>query len=173
MAIGQRMRHPRQVTARSNPRMLRGGRAALAALTGLAWAAPASGQSGAEAAAAQFRLLETAGRCDTAPGDEIVVCGARSNSDRYRLPRLGRRDSVVGAGNARGEAPRASTEAAASGGCGIFQHERRCSREEMAEFGYFQDRNPLSFLGDLVTMLVDPDADVRPPPPIPRVRNAN
>jgi hypothetical protein len=136
-------------------------------LIGLAWSAPASGQSGAEEAAARFRLLATAGRCDTAPGDEIVVCGARRNPDLYRLPQLGPRRTAPGAGNARGEAPRASTEAAASGACGIFQHERRCSREEMAEYGYFQGRNPVGFLGDLVTMIADPDAEVRPPPPLP------
>jgi len=142
-----------------------------AALILLAWAAwsapaPAHGQSGAEVAA-RFRLIETAGRCDTAPGDEIVVCGARRNPDRYRIPQLGRRGPAAGAGNVRGEAPRASTEAAASGACGIFAHERRCSREEMEEFGYFQGRNPVGFLGDLVTILVDPDAEVRSPPPIP------
>jgi hypothetical protein len=161
------MRHLSHVMAGSGPPTLRGGRAALAALAVLAWSAPAAGQSGAAEEAARFRLLDMAARCETAPGDEIVVCGARRNPDRYRIPQLGRRGSAPGAGHARGEAPRASTEVAASGGCGIFAHERRCSREEMAEFGYFQGRNPVSFLGDLVTLLVDPDADVRPPPPIP------
>lgn len=37
----------------------------------------------------------------------------------------------------------------------------------MEEFGYFQRRDPVSLLGDLVTVLIDPDAEVRDPPPIP------
>jgi hypothetical protein len=131
----------------------------------LCWPAAASGQAGAEDPA-RLNVLEMLGRCDTAPGDEIVVCGRRGQ-DRYRLPQLGRRQAGVGAGNVRGEVPRASADAAAPGGCGIFQHQRRCSRAEMEEVGYFRGRNPVSFLGDLVTMLVDPDAEVRPPPPIP------
>jgi hypothetical protein len=141
-------------------------RAAFAASLCLAWSSPASAQAGADDSAARLRVLEILGRCNTAPGEEILVCGRR-NHDRYRLSELGRREAVVGAGNVRGEAPRASTEAAVSGGCGIFQHQRRCSRAEMEEVGYFRGRDPLSFLGDLVTVLVDPDADVRPPPPIP------
>jgi hypothetical protein len=116
-----------------------------------------------QAPAARLSVLEMLGRCDTSATDEIVVCGRR-NQDRYRLPRLGRGESGVGAGNVRGEAPRASTEVAASGGCGIFQHQRRCGRAEMEEAGYFRGRNPVSFLGDLVTMLIDPNANVRPPP---------
>jgi hypothetical protein len=140
-------------------------RAWFAAALWLAWPAAASGQTGAEDPA-RLRVLEVLGRCDAAPGDEVVVCGRR-NQDRYRLPQLGRREAGVGAGNVRGEAPRASTDVAASGGCGIFQHQRRCSRAEMEEVGYFRGRDPVSFLGDLVTVLIDPDADVRPPPPIP------
>jgi hypothetical protein len=119
-----------------------------------------------QAPPARLNVLEMLGRCDAAPGDEVLVCGRR-NQDRYRLSPLGRRESGVGAGNARGEAPRASTEVAASGGCGIFQHQRRCSRAEMEEVGYFRGRDPASVLSDLVTVLIDPDADVRPPPPIP------
>jgi hypothetical protein len=102
-------------------------------------------------------VLEKLGRCDQSAADEIIVCGRR-NQDRYRLPELGRREPGVGAGKLRGEAPRASAEVAAPGGCGIFQHQRRCSRAEMEEAGYFRGRDPVSFLGDLVTMLVDPDA---------------
>lgn len=140
--------------------------AAFAAAVCLAWWSPAIGQAGADDSAARLRILEILGRCNTAPGEEIVVCGRRSQ-DRYRLPPLGRRESGVGAGNVRGEAPRASAEVAASEACGIFQHQRRCSRAEMEEMGYFQGRDPISFLGALVAKLADPDADVRPPPPIP------
>jgi hypothetical protein len=147
--------------------MLRGGRASLAALVWLAWPAAAAGQAGAEDPA-RLRVLEMLGRCESAPGDEILVCGPRRDPDRYRLPEFSRgTGAAVGAGNVRGEAPRASTDVTASGGCGIFQHQRRCSRAEMMEAGYFGGRDPASFLRDLVTMLADPDADVRPPPPLP------
>jgi hypothetical protein len=171
------MRLPTHVTSWSNPRLRRGGRdgfaplqagltrASLAALVWLAWFGPAVGQSGTEAAA-QFRVLETLGRCDTAPGDEVVVCGRR-NLDRYRLPQLGRHGAGSGSGYVRGEVPRASTGAGPHQPCGIFQGQRRCSREEMAEFGYYQGRDPISMLGDLVTVLIDADADVREPPPLP------
>ena len=91
----------------------------------------------------------------------------QGQQDRYRIRQFGRREAGLGAGNARGESPRASTEVAASGECGIFQHQRRCSRSEMEEAGYFAGRNPLSFLGALVTVRVVPDADVTEPPPIP------
>ena len=119
-----------------------------------------------QAPPATLNVLELLGRCDTAAGDEIVVCGRRGQ-DRYRLSPARPGESGVGAGNVRGEVPRASTEVAASGGCGIFQHQRRCSRAEMEEVGYFRGRDPASFLGDLVTVLIDPDAEVRPPPPLP------
>jgi hypothetical protein len=138
----------------------------LAAAIWLAWPLSAAGQAGADEDATRFRVLEILGRCSTGPGDEIVVCGRRSQ-DPYRPPQLGPRASGVGAGNVRGEVPRASMEVSAAQPCGIFQGQRRCSREEMEEFGYFQGRDPASFLGDLVTMLIDPDTDVRVPPPIP------
>jgi hypothetical protein len=139
-----------------------------AALLCLAWPAAATGQSGAEDPA-RLRVLELLGRCESAPGDEIVVCGARRDPDRYRLPEFSRNAAAAaaGAGHVRGEAPRASTDVAPPRGCGIFQHQRRCSRAEMAEAGYFEGRDPASFLRDLITILADPDADVRPPPPIP------
>jgi hypothetical protein len=153
------------LSSASQARLGGSGAAWLVAALCMAWPGAASGQAGADDPA-RLNVLEMLGRCDTAPGDEIVVCGRR-NQDRYRLPLLGRRDSGVGAGNVRGEVPRASADATASGGCGIFQHQRRCSRAEMEEAGYFRGRDPVSFLGDLVTVLIDPDAEVRPPPPIP------
>lgn len=150
---------------RGGPRAARLSRAGFAAFIWLVWPMAASGQTGADDPA-RLNVLEMLGRCDASATDEIVVSGRR-NQDRYRLPQLGRRDSGVGAGNFRGEVPRASTEATASGGCGIFQHQRRCSRAEMEELGYFRGRDPASFLVGLVTALIDPDAEVRPPPPIP------
>jgi len=141
-------------------------RASLAAAIWLAWPLAANGQAAADEPAARLRVLEILGRCDTSPSDEVVVCG-RHSQDRYRLPQLGRREAGAGAGYARGEAPRASADVSAPQPCGIFQGQRRCSREEMAEFGYFQGRDPISLLGDLVTVLIDPDADVRAPPPLP------
>lgn len=141
-------------------------RPSLAAAIWLAWPLAASGQSEADEEAARFRVLEILGRCSTGPGDEIVVCGRR-NQDRYRLPEFARRAPGAGAGKLRGEVPRASMDVSVAQPCGIFQGQRRCSREEMEEFGYFQGRDPVSFLGDLVTVLIDPDATVREPPPLP------
>lgn len=139
----------------------------IAAVIWLAWPSLAIGQAAAQDATAGFRVLEMLDRCSTSPTDEIVVCGARRNQDRYRVPEFGRRDAVGGAVPVPGEIPRASTEVAASGDCGIFQGQRRCSGAEMAEAGYGEGRDPITFLGALVTRLADPDADVRPPPPLP------
>jgi hypothetical protein len=95
-----------------------------------------------------------------------VVCG-RSEASRYRLPRLGDSRAVPGAANVRGEVPRASVDPAASGPCGIFQGQRACGEAEMAEFGYGQGRDPISFVGNLIARLADPEADSGPPP-VPR-----
>jgi len=133
----------------------------------IAVSSAAIGQARAEDPIANIRILDTLNRCDTSPTDEIVVCGARRDRDRYRIPEIGRGNSARLGDHVRGEAPRASADAAATGSCGIFQGQRRCSRAEMAEAGYGEGRNPITVLGNLLTRLADPDADVGPPPPIP------
>src|SRR5207253_1327300 len=117
----------------------------------LASTVPAAGQDVVDPA--RLRSLETLQGCNAAPAGEVVVCGRRRSQDRYRLPQPGRPNNVGDAGPA-GEMPRASTEVAASGSCGMFQGQRRCSRAEMAEAGYGEGRDPITFIGALVTRLV-------------------
>jgi hypothetical protein len=107
--------------------------------------------------AANFRILDILDSC-RAPGrpDDVVVCGRRTDPNRYRLP-LPSRNRPLGAGNVRGEAPRATAEENAAAPCGIFQGQRLCGEDEMAEFGYGQGRDPITFLGTVVTRLIDPE----------------
>lgn len=143
-------------------------RSAIAALIGLLGSPAAPAQDRAEGSAANFRILDAIDPCNFSPADdEILVCGSRRERSPYRIPRLGRGNNVLGVGNVRGEVPRASAEAVISGGCGIFQGQRRCSEAEMAEAGYGAGRDPVTFLANLFTRLADPDADIGSPPTIP------
>jgi len=132
-------------------------------------ASPAAlAQDRAEDAVARFRVLDRIDPCSASrPDDEIVVCGNRRDRDRYRLPQLGRTNALFGAGNMRGEVPRPSADPIATGGCGIFQDQHRCSKAEMADAGYGGGRNPLTFITNLAVRLVDPDAETGSPPLIP------
>ena len=97
--------------------------------------------------------------------NEIIVCGI--NPDKYRLPLPNEREQDQADDHVRGEAPSGSAVLAGSGRCGMFQGERRCSKAEAARYGYGQGRDPLSVLIKLETKLVDPDADLGPPPKVP------
>lgn len=99
-------------------------------------------------------------------GDSIIVCATKDKRERYRLPFRGE-----GSGPAaliRGETPRASAEVHSTAPCGIFEGQRRCRKAEALYYGYGGGRDPLSAIAGLGTLLLDGDADVAPPPALPR-----
>lgn len=137
------------------------------ALAGLFFQSAAMAQTPPPDSVAGFRVLDVLDPCRAAQAaGEIRVCGRRDSS-RYRLPDLGSGRAGAGTSYVRGEVPRASADPTASGPCGIFQGQRSCSKAEMAEFGYGEGRNPVAFLGNVVTRLADPEAEIGAPPPGP------
>jgi len=143
--------------------------ASISAALALSWPAAAPAQAPPEDAVAGFRVLDILDPC-RAPSraDDVVVCGRRSDRNRYRLPLPGQRGPVLGAGNVRGEVPRATADENPTAPCGIFQGQRLCGEDEMAEFGYGQGRNPITFFGKVVARLVDPEIDIGTPTPVPQ-----
>ena len=118
---------------------------------------PAAGQS-AEEMIERAKSVAPVGRCrHSGSTDELVVCGNRAESDRYRLPLPAERPSISRYDRAGGDMPRASTEAASPLRCGIFEGERRCAKAEAAEFGYGNGRDPLTVAGKLLETLRDPE----------------
>lgn len=101
--------------------------------------------------------------------DEIVVCARKSQGEAYRVPPE-ENGEIFNSRARRGEVPNASADRLNAKGCGIFEGERRCGRKEMQLYGYFGGRDPLSVLTKLVTVMADPDADVAPPPALPKRR---
>jgi hypothetical protein len=92
------------------------------------------------------------------PSDEIVICGSRRRNEKYRLPLRDERESIARFDRVRGDVPRASlADPAGPTRCGIFEGERRCSKEEAAEFGYYGGRDPLSFGAKVVERIAHPD----------------
>lgn len=123
----------------------------------------------AEQALARTRAM-LADPCKQAGTDEIVICGSRSPGDVYRLPLAEDDAASLDAPARRGEVPNASADRLNGNGCGIFEGQRRCSKAEMLRYGYGGGLDPLSMLLKLGTILADPDADVAPPPPLPKRR---
>ena len=99
----------------------------------------------------------TSGCEDQRETGEIVVCARRRDDERYRLPLRDQESAALGAGPARGEVPRASAEASPSAPCGIFEGQRRCNRREMAEFGYFGGRDPVTFVTRIIEAVAEPE----------------
>ena len=91
-------------------------------------------------------------------GDAIVVCGTRAErnaKERLPLPRA-REDGSV---QARGEAPRASATAPRQGSCGVVGGQGTGCTGGLPVF------QAVGALVKVVTAIVDPDADLSPPPP--------
>lgn len=116
-----------------------------------------------EQALARTRAL-LADPCKQANPQEIVVCGRNSQGEAYRV-RIADEGASFDARGRSGEVPSASPDRLNGKGRGIFEGERRCGRKEMELYGYLGDRDPISVLSKLVTILVDPDADIAPPQP--------
>ena len=108
-------------------------------------------------------------QCRSASAGEVVVCAdrGRRDGDRYRLPLPDEREPEGSSAPVRGEIPRASAETPSAAGCGPFQGQRRCSKAEALRYGYGGGNDPLTFTLKLGKLLVDPDADVSPPPAVP------
>ncbi|QXT36674.1 hypothetical protein KV697_04985 [Sphingomonas sanguinis] len=92
--------------------------------------------------------------------DEVVVCGRRGASDRYRIPPSVRRmdKEAGGAGNGLS----GTQVLGGAGPCGIFAGQRRCSYSEAREAGYGGGRDPLTLGTKILKRLVDPDAEIDP-----------
>ncbi|MBB4610422.1 hypothetical protein [Sphingomonas yabuuchiae] len=93
--------------------------------------------------------------------DEVVVCGRRGASDRYRIPPSVRSmdTEADGAGNGL-----SGTQVLGGvGPCGMFADQRRCSHSEAREAGYGGGRDPLTFGAKILKRLTDPEAEIDPP----------
>jgi hypothetical protein len=129
----------------------------LIALLLAALVAPPAGAQSAEERIERARALVMPARCrEKADPDEIVVCAARRDPDRYRLPIRNERTLESRYERIRGDIGRASLDAAPAP-CGIFQGQRQCGKAEMADYGYGQGRDPLTVGARIVEQLADPD----------------
>lgn len=131
--------------------------------------APAGAQSFDRILAAAAER-EAARNCSAAGAGEIVVCGNPDRGDRYRLPlptvrEVGEQGAVIG------EVPPPSVQDPFLSGCGMFRGQRRCSKREAEAYGYGRGRDPVTLVGRLVTILVDPDAEIGPPATMPATRH--
>lgn len=104
--------------------------------------------------------------CSAGEAGEIMVCGDRDRGERFRLPLPTARE-VGEQGAVAGEVPAPSTQDPFLSGCGMFRGQRRCSRREAEAYGYGRGRDPVTLVGRLVTAVVDPDAELSPPPTVP------
>lgn len=98
--------------------------------------------------------------CPRDPG-AIVVCGNRAERNaKERIPLPEERDTAQG-GIVRGELPRASAARVRVGACGVNASESAgCN-------GGLNVIAGTMILGNVVKQVIDPDADVGPPPPLP------
>jgi hypothetical protein len=97
--------------------------------------------------------------CDRS-GNAIVVCGNRAERNaRERLPLP--RDPAQSSGIVRGDAPRASAAAVRQGSCGVV------GGQAMGCVGGLSVFKVADVLGKSVSAILDPDADLAPPPPLP------
>lgn len=96
--------------------------------------------------------------CDRS-GDAIVVCGNRAErnaKERLPLPRDGDAGGIL-----HGDAPRASALPVKQGACGAV------GGQGVGCVGGWNGAKIIDGLVKAVTAVVDPDADLAPPPPLP------
>ncbi|MGZ8349163.1 MAG: hypothetical protein ACXWU2_03970 [Allosphingosinicella sp.] len=124
----------------------------------LFWPSGAAAQSSVEELFANpwFRTGEPVCGTGAAP-DEITVCGRRDDPDRYRLPFRDEESSVSGRGPLLGEVPGASAEATPYASCGIFEGERRCSKRELRDYGYYDGRDPITAVRTVLEAVTKPE----------------
>ena len=94
--------------------------------------------------------------CLQAEEAELVVCGSRSEQERYRLPLRDEQRSGDRFDRRAGDLPRASLETS-NAPCGIFEGQRRCSKADAAEFGYGNGRDPLTLARRIFDAAADPE----------------
>jgi len=119
-----------------------------------------------QAASAGLPLPRLTPRTDCPIGrDEVVVCGRRGASDRYRVPRSVRSTDMEADGAGNGLS--GTQILGGAGSCGMFAGQRRCTHSEAREAGYGGGRDPLSFGAKILKRLADPDAEIDPLPEPP------
>ncbi len=91
----------------------------------------------------------------------IIVCGNRAERNaKERIPLPEERDTAQG-GIVRGELPRASAAKVKTGSCGVSISEYTpCT-------GGWSGAKMIDGLVKGITAVIDPDADLAPPPPLP------
>lgn len=137
---------------------------------GLLAATPVSAQTAA-AAIDRAKALTSVAPCAAAPAApdaSVVVCARKSADERYRLPLPVERDPLTGSEPVRGEPRSASSVLVPFADCGPFAGQRTCSKAEARLYGYGGGRDPLTVGLKLFTLLIAPDADIAPPPELPR-----
>lgn len=127
-------------------------------LSAAAW--PAKAQSvGEDPLMTAYRAkTQAVRRCDRS-GDAIVVCGTQAERNaRQRLPLP--RDADQG-GAKQGDAPRASAAPVRQGSCGTV------GGQGAGCVGGWNGFKMMDGAVKAVTAIIDPDADLAPPPPLP------
>ena len=99
--------------------------------------------------------------CPDALDGDIVVCGRRNATERYRLPPSTRGSAIET--QEMGSGASGASVLSGTGPCGIHAGQRRCSHAETASAGYGGGRDPLTFARKILTRLIDPDAAIDPP----------
>jgi hypothetical protein len=129
-------------------------------LAALLTASPVAAQdAGGDALMAAYREKTQVVRpCDRS-GDAIVVCGNRAERNaKERLP-LPREDD--GGGILRGDAPRAAAAPVKQGSCGTV------GGQAAGCVGGWNAAKMIDGAIKAFTAIIDPDADLAPPPPLP------
>lgn len=121
---------------------------------------PETGYAADEELMAAYRAkTQIVKSCDRS-GDAIVVCGNRAERNaRERLPLP--RDPIQGSGIVKGDAPRASAVPVRQGSCGVVGGQAAGCVGGLSVF------KVADVLSQSAKAIIDPDADLAPPPPLP------